>query len=77
MNKTNNRKIERIENLFNLLNISQSESEKLKNYTFALNDNLLEITDTLSDDFISGVIDGDGSFFISFFFILIFTFAFA
>jgi LAGLIDADG DNA endonuclease family protein len=63
MNKTNNRTKERIETLHTLLGNSNAplvediETEKIE---------LKEIAENLSNDFISGIIDGDGSFFISF-----------
>nr|BBG67071.1 hypothetical protein [Stropharia rugosoannulata] len=62
MNKTNNRTVERIETLYSLLGITANQN-KVTEYH---NSELIEITDTLSNEFISGVIDGDGSFFISF-----------
>lgn len=61
MNKTNNRTIERIDTLYNLLGISADQNLAPE----ADNSNLIEI-ENLSGEFISGVIDGDGSFFISF-----------
>lgn len=79
MNKTNNRTIERIETLYTLLGINanqeivitygESQNNKLisglkNSYEFFLG--YEEITENLSDEFISGIIDGDGSFFISF-----------
>nr|AYE93235.1 LAGLIDADG homing endonuclease [Termitomyces sp.]AYE93257.1 LAGLIDADG homing endonuclease [Termitomyces sp.] len=60
MNITTNRTAERIDNLFSLLGVSES-----KDKTLLLN-NIKEITTPLSSDNISGIIDGDGSFFISF-----------
>nr|AAD20983.1 intronic protein [Cyclocybe aegerita] len=81
MNKTNNRTIERIETLYTLMSIDANEEivkESQNNPPLALFETrmvtkansqrleLKEITVTLSDDFISGIIDGDGSFFISF-----------
>jgi hypothetical protein len=73
MNKTNNRTIERIETLYSLMGISVNNIDnKNKNmvteaHNYTLRDSkLIEITDNLSNEFISGVIDGDGSFFISF-----------
>nr|QCI56450.1 hypothetical protein [Hypsizygus marmoreus] len=60
MNTTTNRKVERIDYLFSLLEVFDSEDKNL------LLNNITEITTPLSDDFISGIIDGDGSFYISF-----------
>lgn len=62
MNKTNNRTIERIETLYTLMGIGANQEIVIESQ----NNPLKEITVTLSDDFISGIIDGDGSFFISF-----------
>lgn len=61
MNSTNNRKEDRLNTLFNLLSISKSEEKELILNTIVRVDNSL-----LSNDHISGIIDGDGSFFISF-----------
>ncbi len=62
MNVTTNRKIERINTLYALLGIEgakEYEKELIKN-------NINSINTPISSDFISGFIDGDGSFFISF-----------
>jgi len=60
MNATTNRKVDRIEALYSLLNVSESKDKKL------LLNNIKEISTELSNEHISGIIDGDGSFFISF-----------
>ena len=60
MNATTNRKEDRIEILFSLLNVTDNKDKEL------LLNNINEVSSPLSDDFISGVIDGDGSFYISF-----------
>lgn len=60
MNSTTNRNIDRIETLYSLLNVSESKDKEL------LLNNIKEITSKLSNEHISGIIDGDGSFFISF-----------
>lgn len=61
MNVTTNRKEERIEKLFSLLNVTDNKDKEL-----IFHQNTSEVSSPLSDDFISGVIDGDGSFYISF-----------
>ena len=60
MNIATNRKAERIEYLFSLLGVFNNKDMSL------YSNNIKEITTPLSPDFISGVIDGDGSFFIWF-----------
>lgn len=65
MNKTNNRTIENIESLYALLDISANPN-MLTITREAQKFELKEITVEVSNEFISGVIDGDGSFFISF-----------
>ena len=60
MNSTTNRTEERKEALFALLGIIENEDKEL-----ILNDKTV-ITKPISDNIISGIIDGDGSFFISF-----------
>ena len=62
MNKTNNRTTERIETLYTLLGINTPQNI----VSVCGNDKLTAIVEDLSNEFISGVIDGDGSFFISF-----------
>lgn len=69
MNLTTNRKIETVERLFSLLSIDQKASEFLKQRE----KDIIESVHSLSNkkieapnDFISGFIDGDGSFFITF-----------
>lgn len=61
MNLTTNRKKEKIEFFFNLLNCNSAEDRE-----FLINNNHSVDINLCTDDFISGVIDGDGSFFISF-----------
>jgi len=62
MNKTNNRTIDRIDLLFALLGITDNKDKNLIIYN-----NTQNSTDfSLTPEFLSGVIDGDGSFFISF-----------
>ena len=64
MNTTTNRKADRIDYLFSLLDVVDSKDKIL---VCAMDKkDIPEITGPLSNDFISGVIDGDGSFFISF-----------
>jgi F0F1-type ATP synthase assembly protein I len=58
MNIATNRKAERIEYLFSLLGVFNNKNEDMSLYS----NNIKEITTTLSSDFISGVIVGDGSF---------------
>ena len=60
MNIATNRKAERIEYLFSLLGVLNNKDMSL------YSNNIKEITTPISSDFISGVIDGDGSFFIGF-----------
>lgn len=60
MNISSNRTDERIDYLFSLLGVEDDKEKVL------LNNNITQVTSPLSNDFISGVIDGDGSFFISF-----------
>lgn len=60
MNTTTNRKVDRIDYLFSLLGVFDSKDKNL------LFNNIKEIKSLLTNNFISGVIDGDGSFYISF-----------
>ncbi len=60
MNTTTNRTAERIDSLFSLLEVTDPGDKVL-----FLNDKT-EITSPLSNYFIAGIIDGDGSFFITF-----------
>jgi LAGLIDADG endonuclease len=60
MNSTTNRKVERIDHLFSLLDVFDSKHKNL------IINNITEITTPLSDDNISGIIDGDDSFYVSF-----------
>lgn len=60
MNSTTNRKEDRIDLLFTLLGVSESKDKEL------IPNTKTEITKSISDNHISGIIDGDGSFFISF-----------
>ena len=60
MNTTTNRKADRIDYLFSLLDVVDSNNKNL------IPNNIKEITSPISNDFISGIIDGDGSFFVSF-----------
>lgn len=60
MNITTNRTEDRIEHLFSLLGITEDKDKEL------LVNNITEISNPLTNGFISGVIDGDGSFYISF-----------
>jgi len=60
MNITTNRTEDRIEHLFSLLGITKDKDKEL------LVNNITEISNPLTNGFISGVIDGDGSFYISF-----------
>lgn len=60
MNSTTNRTEDRKDLLFSLLEISDSKDKEL------IPNNKTEITDPITDNHISGIIDGDGSFFISF-----------
>ena len=60
MNKTTNRTKERIDLLFSKLGIEDTKDIKLVS-------NLINSIDTeISDDVLAGIIDGDGSFYISF-----------
>lgn len=65
MNKTNNRTIERIETLYTLLGINANQDIVIT-YLRKQESQNNKIPENLSDEFISGIIDGDGSFFISF-----------
>lgn len=60
MNVTTNRKEDRTDLLFSLLNVINSKDKML------ISNSILDMTTPLTPDFISGIIDGDGSFFISF-----------
>jgi hypothetical protein len=60
MNITTNRKKDRTDLLFSLLNIIKSEDKKL------IPNSITEMLTPLTSNHISGIIDGDGSFFISF-----------
>jgi hypothetical protein len=60
MNITTNRQVDRIETLYSLLNVSENKDKEL-----LIND-IKEISSELSNEHISGIIDGDGSFYISF-----------
>lgn len=65
MNITTNRKINRIETLYSLLNVTEDKYKELlltdvKGYAIE------EVSNRLSNEHISGIIDGDGSFYISF-----------
>lgn len=60
MNTTTNRNKDRTDLLFSLLKVFDDKDKEL------LINNITEITTSLSDNHISGIIDGDGSFFISF-----------
>lgn len=60
MNVTTNRKEERIDFLFSLLNVIDSKDK------FLIPNTITDINTPLTPDFIAGIIDGDGSFFISF-----------
>jgi hypothetical protein len=60
MNSTTNRKEDRINLLFSLLGVTDSKNKEL------IPNTIKEITTPLSCNHISGIIDGDGSFFISF-----------
>jgi hypothetical protein len=60
MNITTNRQVDRIETLYSLLNVSENKDKEL-----LIND-IKEISSELSNEYISGIIDGDGSFYISF-----------
>ena len=65
MNRTTNRNIDRLQLLFSLLEISFTEGmEKLERAKNEYKNS--SIYHSISSDFISGMIDGDGSFFISF-----------
>lgn len=60
MNRASNRNLEIIESLYNKLGIFNIEDQSLIINKFK------EITTPIYDEFISGIIDGDGSFYISF-----------
>jgi hypothetical protein len=60
MNVTTNRKEDRIDNLFTLLGVSEIKDKELIPNTIST------VNTPISNDNISGRIDGDGSFFISF-----------
>ena len=67
MNMTTNRNIDRIKLLFSLLEISFFEGiEKLEAAKLQTNQSLIMSPHSISSEFISGMFDGDGSFFISF-----------
>lgn len=65
MNIASNRKLERIENLYNKLGVFNIKDQNLISPAGG-NNNIKKITTPVFDKFISGIIDGDGSFFISF-----------
>lgn len=60
MNTTTNRKEDRIDLLFSLLGINENKDKEL------IPNTKMVINKPISDNHISGIIDGDGSFFISF-----------
>lgn len=60
MNRASNRNFSKIESLYNKLGILNIEDQSL------IINNIKEITTPIYDEFISGIIDGDGSFYISF-----------
>jgi len=60
MNATTNRKKERIDLLFSKLQVIEDKDKTLIPYTIDL------INTFITDDILSGIIDGDGSFYISF-----------
>jgi len=60
MNTTTNRQVDRIEKLYSLLNVSEDKDKIL------LQNDIKEISSELSNEHILGIIDGDGSFYISF-----------
>ena len=60
INITTNRKTDRIEHLFSLLEVTENKDKEL------ILNNINQISNTLSNECISGIIDGDGSFYISF-----------
>jgi len=60
MNKASNRNLETIKSLYNKLGIFNIEDQTL------ISNSNKTITTPISDQFLSGIIDGDGSFFISF-----------
>lgn len=65
MNTTTNRTEDRIDYLFSLLEVTDPKDKILFNFN-SIQKKETEIIESLSDNFISGVIDGDGSFFIYF-----------
>lgn len=71
MNITTNRKIERIDKLFTILGVDEKASEFIAHRNTQITANILLLNSNsknfiVSNNFISGFIDGDGSFFISF-----------
>lgn len=71
MNTTTNRTEDRIDYLFSLLEVTDPKDKILFYFNssapcFARQKRETEIIESLSDNFLSGVIDGDGSFFIYF-----------
>ena len=60
MNKASNRNLETIKSLYNKLGLFNIEDQTL------ISNSNKTITIPISDQFLSGIIDGDGSFFISF-----------
>lgn len=73
MNITTNRNIETIDKLFNIFKVEQLASEFLEQRKQEIAYKILDLVPLIdskdfkvSNDFISGFIDGDGSFFISF-----------
>lgn len=60
MNSTTNRNQDRIDSLWANLDIIETKDKYL------INNNITTIDSIITDEFISGVIDGDGSFYISF-----------
>jgi hypothetical protein len=71
VNITTNRKIERIDKLFTILGVDEKASEFIAHRNTQIIANILLLNSNsknfiVSNNFISGFIDGDGSFFISF-----------
>jgi len=69
MNITTNRKVETIDKLFTVLGVDEEASEFIAQRNKKIIEKILLLNSenfTVSNNFISGFIDGDGSFFISF-----------